>query len=161
MIFDSYFLRTPIISLINLIPKNIIDDLEDTKKPLPTKQIFNPNSLGEIIKIIKDKKFDHSYFTNKELMLDESYKNFNFPRKKFASVEILNEIIKKNEIRKRNLLIDIVVTFVDLFIGLKTIKAAYRINLINNQLDKLLNPVRIRDKLIVNQFLKKILKKIK
>ena len=161
MIYDSYFLNTPTISLINLIPKKIIESLEETKKPLATNQIYSPNTLEEVITIIKEKKFEKNYLVQKDEMISESRKNFNFPRDKFASISILDEIEKVKVTNKNNFIFkNMLIFLIDLLVGLKTMKAAYRLNLRDNQLDKLLNPARIEDKFKVNHFINKIIDKI-
>ncbi len=157
MIYDSYFLKTPTISLINLIPQDIKMKLENTKKPLKTNQSDNVKSLDDIIKIIKNRDFDQSKNINEDELINESIKNYNFPRKKFAVVAITDEIIQHVKTDKNNFFLKLLM---DIIINIKTIRAAYSIKHKDNHLDKVLNPLRLRDKFKINQFINKILNKI-
>ena len=161
MIYDSFFLRTPTISLINLIPDNIKNNLEDIKKPLKSSQILNPESIDEVIELIKNKNYKDSVKVNREEMLKESFKNFNFPRKDFAVISIAVEMSKNIKEYKNNFFTRIIPNFFgDIMVTLKTIRAAYSPKYKNIQLDKVLNPLNFRDKLKINHFINKIIKKI-
>ena len=161
MIYDSYYLNTPVISLINLLPKNIKDNLEDTKKPLNTDQIYNPENIEDILDIIKNQSFNKSTKIDQEKMLKESIDNFNFPRKSFAVREISEEILKDISLKKNNFFIKFISNlYADIIINLKMIKAAYSIKYKDISLDKVLNPLNLGDKLEINRFINKIIKKI-
>ena len=161
MIYDSYFLKTPVISLIDLISNNVKDNLEETKKPLKSNHIHNPNSVNDVIEIIKKKNFENSINVNNEEVLKESFDNFNFPRKNFAVVKIFNEISDDIKVQKKGFFSKIIINiFIDFLINLKMIKAAYSSSHKDIQLDKVLNPFNLKDKLKINHFINNIINKI-
>jgi len=161
MIYDSYFLKTPVISLIDLIPNNVKDNLEETKKPLKSNHIHNPNSINDVIEIIKKKNFENSIHINDEDVLKESFNNFNFPRNNFAVVTIFNEISDNIKVQKKVFFFKIILNiFIDLLVNLKMIKAAYSSSHKDIQLDKVLNPFNLKDKLKINRFINNIINKI-
>ena len=161
MIYDSYFLKTPVISLIDLIPNNVKDNLEETRKPLKSNHIYSPNSVNDVIEIIRKKNFENSIKTNNEEILKESFDNFNFPRKNFSVVTICNEISDNIKIQKKGFFSKIILNFfIDLLVNLKMIKAAYSFSHKFINLDKVLNPFNLKDKLKINRFINNVINKI-
>jgi len=161
MIYDSFFLKTPSISLVNLISDNIKNNLEDTKKPLETGQIHNPNSIDEVLEIIQNKNYSKTIKTDKDKMLKVSINNFHFPRKNFAVTSIAEEISKNTNTATKKKISKLVLNiYADILINLKMIKAAYSIKYKDISLDKVLNPLNIEDRLKTNHFINQIIKKI-
>ena len=153
VLYDAYYYDIPSISIMNLIPKYIIDKLEDVKKPQDISFCERPNNFEEIKKLINSTKRIEK--KDNQLIENETLEKFNFPRKEF-SFQIISREIKKylEDDKKLNFFIKIKLLFNEIIINLKGYKAANLPNYKFIHADKLNNPLNFKR----NREIKKILR---
>ena len=162
LLYDSYFSGVPSISLRKLMPKKIVDLLDDYLKPVYLNFPIQPESFDELYQMIDLKNFDYQkYFSeeNENKIKETSLPSFNFPREnKFYQV-VGKEISSHLENKNTKLKDKIFYIFYDIIISLKQIKLSnfsFRYKYVN--LDKLYNPLSFYENYKVKKYIKKIIK---
>ena len=165
LLYDAYYSEVPILSLSKLVPHDLVDIVEDVKKPLNTDFVYRPDNFDELYKKINSEhiNFDEIFDLNNKIKIEsQSVKNFNFPRKKIAFKEIGDEILSLVKDKKKNFLKKFILNLKIIIINLKQIKAAnflFKHSFVLS--DKIYNPLNLINNIKTDRYVKLILEKIK
>jgi surface carbohydrate biosynthesis protein len=165
LLYDAYYSEVPILSLSKLVPHDLVDIVEDVKKPLNTDFVYRPDNFDELYKKINSEhiNFDEIFDLNNKIKIEsQSFKNFNFPRKKIAFKEIGDEILSLVKDKKKNFLKKFILNLKIIIINLKQIKAAnflFKHSFVLS--DKIYNPLNLINNIKTDRYVKLILEKIK
>ena len=164
MLFDSTYYNVPSYSLSKMIPNEILNLLEEVKKPLNINFLYQPATFDDLYKKLNqvDRGLEEKYIREiKEKIKISSEKNFHFPREKFA-FKIIGDMIISSLDKKSVNFFDIILLYSKIFIiTLKQIKAA---NLLFKykfvMADKIYNPLNFQKRFKIQKFVRLILEKI-
>lgn len=144
VIYDAIFYDIPSFSIINLIPVNIIQSLEEVKKPMKIDILDKPKNFQEVNSLINN--IDKIKPYNMSEIEKDTINKFYFPRKEFSFNIISKTIFKNYDKKKLSLFNKILKIFLTFLIKLKGFKSANLLKYRYINYDKIRNPFNIEKK---------------